>query len=83
LCLHLKFKLYGIQTFGVGLHPRGAALGNSTSPQNIAQILEYKELRNFVTVFDCRKKEGKDVFFTSQGKIKLHQEIEDQRARPK
>ena len=66
--LHFKFKLHGIQTFGVGLRPRGAAVGNLTSSQNTTPNFGAKFLR-FRNEICLHGKESEDNILTSYEKI--------------
>jgi hypothetical protein len=63
----LKIKLHGIQTFGVGLRPREAAVGDSTLPQkNTApnsRVEKTMKLYNNILLQEIRKAK---IFFTPQ-----------------
>jgi hypothetical protein len=66
----LEIKLHGIQTFGVGLRPRGAAVGGfnfvtkNTAPNS--GVEKTIKLYNNILLQETRKAK---TFFTPQGKI--------------
>ena len=55
-CLHFKSKFHGIKTFGVGLRPWGAAVGDLTSSRKLSPRNFGVKIMISITKFTCRKK---------------------------